>query len=204
MIARLAIPTLLIAGALMAVLYALSVRPAHYSRRHGPLAYGICTSLRLSAVLCMGIVTVCYVYLGLFPPSLPIPARFPWPWGISLALAVLIGAPALWFMLRGTLDAGMESLIPDPSHTMFGGIYRRVRHPQAVGELGLWFALAIGLNSLFLTLFSLIWIPVYVWWSFAEEADLLLRYENTYEEYRARTPMFFPTREQPNGRHKPA
>jgi len=52
--------------------------------------------------------------------------------------------------------------------------------------------LAFLVHSPFLTLFSLVWLPV--WWYFcrAEEQDLLLRYGRTYEEYRRRTGMFWP------------
>jgi methanethiol S-methyltransferase len=39
---------------------------------------------------------------------------------------------------------------------MYHGIYRRIRHPQAAGEVWFWWVFAFLLNSPFLALFSFI------------------------------------------------
>ena len=68
----------------------------------------------------------------------------------------------MYVMLRGMRDAGEESLTPDKGRAMFGGIYRRVRHPQATGKVFLRFTMGLLLNSPFLVLFSLIDVPMYL------------------------------------------
>lgn len=77
---------------------------------------------------------------------------------------------------------------------MYGGIYAKIRHPQAVGEYFLFPAIGILLHSPFLTLFSLIYLPVFLILCYAEEADLLLRYGAAYAEYCKRTGAFWPKR----------
>jgi protein-S-isoprenylcysteine O-methyltransferase Ste14 len=69
-----------------------------------------------------------------FPLPLPLPRTFPWSWRVSALIAVLIAIPALYLMLRGVKDAGEETMRPKREHVMYGGIYTRIRHPQAVGE----------------------------------------------------------------------
>ncbi|NIV40707.1 MAG: isoprenylcysteine carboxyl methyltransferase, partial [Anaerolineae bacterium] len=54
---------------------------------------------------------------------------------------------------------------------------------------------AFLLHSPFLALYSLVWIPIFVAISLAEERDLVLRYGKAYEEYRERTGFFLPKRE---------
>jgi len=61
-----------------------------------------------------------------------------------------------------------------------------------VGELPLWFVIAFLVHSPFLVVFSLIHIPIFIWWSFAEEKDLALRYGKSYQEYQKKTGMFWP------------
>ena len=75
---------------------------------------------------------------------------------------------------------------------MYGGIYEKIRHPQALGELPFWWVIAFLLHSPFLVLYSLVWIPIFVLMCLAEEQDLLLRYGEAYEEYMQRTGRFFP------------
>jgi protein-S-isoprenylcysteine O-methyltransferase Ste14 len=97
-------------------------------------------------------------------------------------------------MFWGVRDAGGEALAPDKSHTLYGGIYDKIRHPQALGEVFLWLVFALLVNSPFLAVFSLLYLPVWYWWSVEEEKDLQLRYGQAYADYRARTGMFFPRR----------
>ena len=62
-----------------------------------------------------------------------------------------------------------------------------MRHPQAVGELPFWWVFAFALHSPFLVVFSFVWVPVFVLICWAEERDLVIRYGEAYETYRART-----------------
>jgi protein-S-isoprenylcysteine O-methyltransferase Ste14 len=92
------------------------------------------------------------------------------------------------------LDAGRETLEPKREHTMYGGIYQRIRHPQALGEMPAFWIVAFALHSPFLVLWSSIYIPVFVLMSKAEEVDLLLRFGQEYEEYRQQVGIFGPKR----------
>lgn len=77
---------------------------------------------------------------------------------------------------------------------MFTGIYERIRHPQAVGEVFIWLVISLLLNSPFLAIFSLIYFPVFVVFCWAEEQDLLLRFGEDYAEYIRRTGAFWSKR----------
>lgn len=69
-------------------------------------------------------------------------------------------------------------------------INTKMRHPQATGEVFLFWVTALLLNSPFLAIFSLIYIPMFIITTYAEEQDLLLRYGDAYAEYRRNTGAF--------------
>ncbi len=187
---------LIVSSIVFSVLYVLSVRPAHLERKIGERAYKRCGQYRLIGMIPMALASLNYVIYRWYPlPIDPLPARFPWPYAVNVALAALVGIPAMAVMLWGVRDAGKEAMAPDKSHTMYGGIYGKIRHPQALGEAPLWLVLALLVNSPFLAVFSLLYLPVWYWWSVEEEKDLLLRYGQAYADYRARTGMFFPKRQ---------
>jgi len=188
---------LVISSLAFSVLYALSVRPAHLEQRIGEKAYRRCGQYRLVAMIPMGIASLSYVLYRWYPlPIDPLPARFPWPYGINVALAAIIGIPALALMLWGVRNAGKEALAPDKSHTMYGGIYEKIRHPQAMGEAPIWIVMALLINSPFLAVFSLFYLGVWYWWCVEEEKDLLLRYGQSYADYCVRTGMLWPKRQR--------
>jgi protein-S-isoprenylcysteine O-methyltransferase Ste14 len=95
-------------------------------------------------------------------------------------------------MLRGILDAGEDSLIPKKKQRLYGGIYDKIRHPQAMGELPLWWAFSFFLNSPFLALYSIVFILIFVTISLAEEKDLLIRYGDKYAKYKEQTGFIIP------------
>jgi len=99
-------------------------------------------------------------------------------------------------MLKGVKDAGREALFPDKEHTLYSGIYQKIRHPQALGEVFIWWSVALILNSPFLFLYSIVWFPIFYWFCKAEEKDLIIRYGESYIDYKKRTGMFFPRRRQ--------
>jgi protein-S-isoprenylcysteine O-methyltransferase Ste14 len=186
---------LLMGGILMTIFYLLSARPAAMAQRIGEKAYFRAGIYRQISGIFMFTVTANYILYHWYPlPIDPFPPTFPWPYWVSALIAVAIAIPSLWLMIRGSLDAGKETLMPDPEHTLYGGIYQVIRHPQAVGEVPLWFVIAFLVHSPFLALFSVVWIPVWYGWCVAEERDLVLRYGQPYEEYRQRTGMFIPKR----------
>ena len=140
----------------------------------------------------MGVATVNYVIYYFYPLPIPLPTTFPWPWWVSALIALAIAVPSAYLFYRGVKDAGEETMIVREDHTLYGGIYEKIRHPQAAGELPFWWVFAFLLHSPFLALYSLVWIPIFVAICLAEERDLVIRYGEAYEEYRQRTGLPAP------------
>lgn len=184
---------LIFATILFLFFYVLSARPASQEKVIGPSAYQRCFYYRLIASIFELVITADYILYYFFPLATPLPVQFPWPWWISLVIAALIGIPATVLMLIGVRDAGEEAIRPKKEHTMYGGIYAKIRHPQAVGEVFLFAVIGLLLHSPFLTLFSLLYFPILALMCYAEEQDLMLRYGDAYAEYCQRTGAFWPT-----------
>lgn len=177
---------------LFTIFYVKSVSPAALERQIGASAYQKCFKYRMVASFFMFVVIGNYVLYYWYPLPLPLPTVFPWPWWVSAMIAAGIAIPSLYLMLRGIKDAGEETMRPKREHEMYGGIYERIRHPQAVGEFPLWWVIAFLLHSPFLVLFSFLYIPVWYYFCVAEERDLLIRYGTAYEEYRHRAGFWIP------------
>jgi methanethiol S-methyltransferase len=198
MIAWINMAVLLFSSLAFLLFYVLSARPAGQEKLVGPRSYRRCFHYRLVAGTLEGIITANYVLYYFFPLATPLPDKFPWAWWISLTIALLIGIPATILMLIGVRAAGEEAMRPKKEHTMYGGIYNRIRHPQAVGEVFLFLLMALLLHSPFLAVFSLIFFPIFIIMCYAEEQDLLLRYGEAYAAYCKRTGAFWPKRMKSN------
>lgn len=179
---------------LFATFYVMSIRPATLEKSLGPSAYQRCATYRLISSIFMFVVSFNYILYYWFPLPLPMPRTFPWPWWVSALIAALIGIPSGYLMHRGMKDAGEETMKPKPEHTLYGGIYTRIRHPQALGEFPLWWVLAFLVHSPFLVVFSFVYVPVWYYFCVAEEGDLIIRYGAAYENYRRRTGFWLPSR----------
>jgi protein-S-isoprenylcysteine O-methyltransferase Ste14 len=192
MIAWINFAVLIFASILFLYFYVRSVSPAGREKIIGPKSYRQCFYYRVVAASLEFVLTAnCIVYI-FYPLPTPLPNRFPWPWWLSIVIALIIGIPATTLMVIGTRDAGEETMHPKKEHTMYGGIYTKMRHPQAVGEVFLFPVIALFLHSPFLTLFSLIYFPIFIIMCYAEEQDLLLRYGEVYAEYCKHTGAFWP------------
>ncbi|MGW8250170.1 MAG: methyltransferase family protein [Anaerolineales bacterium] len=183
---------LLFSSLLFLYFYVRSVSPAGREMVVGPQAYEMCRWDRVIAIGFELMTTVNYVVYVFFPLPMRLPRQFPWPWWASILIALVIGIPAIALMVIGMRDAGEEALHPIKGQELFGGIYRHIRHPQAVGEVFLWWVIAFMLNSPFLVLFSFFYVPIFLILCWAEEQDLLLRYGKSYADYCRRTGAFFP------------
>ena len=192
MIAWINFAVLLAASVMLLFFYLCSARPAGQEKIIGPRAYQVCYYDRLAAGAMEFVITASYIIYYFFPLATPLPEKFSWPWWISLVIALLIGIPATTLLVIGVLDAGEEAMRPKKEHVMYAGIYTRLRHPQAVGEVFIFPVITLLLNSPFLTLFSLIYFPIFIMMCCAEEQDLLLRYGDSYAEYCKRTGAFWP------------
>ncbi|MCJ7537156.1 MAG: hypothetical protein WA997_00615 [Anaerolineales bacterium] len=188
------IGVMVFSSVLMFYFYMQSARPAQLEKKIGVDAYQKCGSYRMIASVFELIVIGTYVVYYYFPLPLPIPTTFPWPYWISVVCALIIGIPSGYIMLRGVLDAGEASILPKKKGKLFGGIYTKIRHPQAMGELPLWWVLSLILNSPFLALYSFIWIPIFIAMSLAEEKDLMIRFGKKYAVYKENTGFIIPRR----------
>jgi protein-S-isoprenylcysteine O-methyltransferase Ste14 len=185
---------LLFASVLFLLFYVRSVSPAGREKSIGPHAYRLCFYDRVAAAALEFVITANYVLYYFFTLSTPLPDKYPWPWWVSLVTAILIGIPAITLMAIGLRDAGEEAMRPKKEHRMYGGIYTKIRHPQAVGEVFIFPVMGLLLHSPFLTLFSLLYFPIFIILCYAEEQDLLLRYGEAYADYCKHTGPFWPKR----------
>jgi len=177
---------------LFTIYYGKSVSPAQLEKSIGEDAYPLCARYRMISSVFMCIAAVNYLLYPLFPLPLPLPKTFPWGWKVSVLIAAAIAIPSGYLMYRGIRDAGEETLRPRKEHCMYGGIYKKIRHPQAVGEFPFWWVLAFLVNSPFLALVSIVYVPVWYYMCRAEEKDLLIRYGDSYAEYMERTGFWWP------------
>jgi protein-S-isoprenylcysteine O-methyltransferase Ste14 len=183
---------MLFASIFLLFFYVRSASPAAQEKVIGSRAYQRCFYYRLTASAFELVITANYILYYFFPLATPLPNMFPWAWWISIVIALMIGIPAGTLLTIGTLHAGEETIRPKKEHAMYGGIYAKIRHPQAVGEVFLFAVIALLLNSPFLTLFSFIYFPILAIMCYAEEQDLILRYGDSYIEYCRRTGAFWP------------
>ncbi len=185
---------LVIATFLFLYFYVKSVSPAQLERKIGESAYPKCMRYRLFAGTFEGITVLNYGIYFFYPLPLGLPSVFPWSWMLSILIGVFILIPSLYLMVIGIKDAGRETLEPKKEHTLYGGIYETIRHPQAIGEAVLWFPMALFLNSPFLAFYSFVWIPIFYIMCIAEERDLVIRYGDPYLAYRDRVGFLIPKR----------
>jgi protein-S-isoprenylcysteine O-methyltransferase Ste14 len=182
------------ASLLFLYFYVRSASRATRAKMLGARAYGKCARDRIFASAFEIIAVACYVVYLFFPLPVLLPHAFPWPWWLSALIAAAIGIPSAVLMGIGIRDGGEETICPREEHTMYGGIYRKLRHPQAVGEVVLWWVFAFFLNSPFLAAYSFIYIPIFMMMCCAEEQDLLWRYGNSCAEYCRCVGAFWPKR----------
>lgn len=192
MIAWINFAALIVSTALTLGFYIRSAEPAALERRIGEAAYRKCAQYRLVASVFMGIATLNYVIYAVYPLPVPLPRAFPWPWWVSALIAVVIAIPSGYLLCRGMKDAGEETMRPKKEHALYGGVYQRIRHSQAIGELPFWWVFAFLCHSPFLMLYSFAWVPIFACMCWVEERDLLIRYGETYAEYRNRTGFLIP------------
>jgi len=194
MIAWINVVVLVLSALLVLIFYVKSVRPAALEKKIGPDAYRRCTRCRTVSGVFMIVALASYVLYVFYPLPVGLAATFPWRWWISAVIALVIALPSGWLFYRGVKDAGEETMRPKKEHTLYGGIYEKIRHPQAAGELPFFWVFAFLLHSPFLALISFLWVPIFLVMSLAEEKDLALRYGESYEAYRKRTGFLFPRR----------
>ncbi|MHA1137794.1 MAG: methyltransferase family protein [Candidatus Thorarchaeota archaeon] len=187
---------LVISTILFLYFYVKSVSPAQLEKTMGEIAYPKCKTYRLIAGIFEGITIINYIVYVFYPLPLDLPLTLPWDYLLSFIFSFVILIPSAYLMIKGMRDAGEETLEPKKEHILYTGIYDTVRHPQAIGEAVLWFPFALWFNSLFLVLYSFIWIPIFYIMCWAEERDLIIRYGQPYLDYRNRVGFLIPKRKK--------
>jgi protein-S-isoprenylcysteine O-methyltransferase Ste14 len=187
---------LVMSAVLMAHFYIKSVGPAALEKEIGESAYSKCKQYRIIASVFEVMTIVNYLIYYFYPLSIDCPRLLPWEYWISVVVGFVILIPSLTLMFKGLRVAGMESLEPKKKHTLYGGIYETLQHPQAIGEAFIWLAISFFLNSPFLILYSFLWFPIFYVFCLAEERDLVIRYGQPYLEYRDRVGFLIPKRKQ--------
>lgn len=187
---------LIVSTILFLYFYVKSVSPAQLENKIGEIAYPKCKTYRIIAGIFEGITMVNYILYFFFPLPFNLPLTLPWDYLLSFIIAFVILIPSAYLMIIGVRDAGAETLEPKKEHTLYTGIYEKVRHPQAIGEVFLWFPIALWLNSPFLALYSFIWFPIFYIMCWAEERDLIIRYGQPYLDYRNRVGFLLPQRKK--------
>ncbi len=175
-------------------MYIKSVQPAKMEQEMGEGAYEKANWYRTIGWIPFLFFFISYVIYLYYPLPLPIPNELPWDYSISVVLAIVIAIPSFALMGLGVRAAGEEALHPKNEHTMYEGIYNKIRHPQMLGEVWVGHIIALLLNRTFLFLFAFVWIPMFYYMAVFEERDLVIRYGQPYVEYRERVGMFFPKR----------
>ena len=196
MVAWINFAVLIVSAVFFLYFYVKSVGPAALAKKVGDVAYSRCRQYRLIASAFEMVAAANYVVYFFYPLPVSLPLTFPWDYWISIIIAVVILISGGYLMFRGLKDAGEESLSPKKEHSLYGGIYQKIRHPQAAGEVSLWWVGAFALNSPFLAIFSVIWLPIFYIFCRAEEKDLVIRYGEPYLEYKRNTGFFIPRRKR--------
>jgi len=185
---------LIVSTFLITILYIKSVRPAALERKIGEIAYKKCSTFRFISGVFIFVSIINYTIYFFFPLNLDFPRYFAWSYWISLSISISILVPSLLLMIIGLKDAGEEAMKPSKDHKMYEGIYRKIRHPQALGEVWIWLAVAFLLNSPLLSIFSIVYFPIFYLFCYYEEKDLVLRFGKAYIDYKNQTGMFIPKR----------
>ena len=185
---------LVISALLFLYFYVKSVSPAALEKKIGEVAYTKCARYRLIATVFEMVAVGNYIVYFFNPLPVLLPRTFPWGWWISIIIAITIAIPSGYLWYRGTKDAGEETMMPKRGHSLYGGIYKKIRHPQITGGVVYWWVIAFILNSPFLAILSVIWIPIFYIFCWTEERDLIIRYGEPYLEYRRNTGFLIPKR----------
>ena len=178
------------------VFYIMSISPAALEQQIGAISYEKSARYRKIATVAYYLMFLNYVIYYFYPLSTPLPDFFPWEYWMTAVVATGIFLPSICLMYIGARDAGEETLTPKREHTLYGGIYEKIRHPQALGEVWLGLVIGLYLNSPLLAVLSLVFFPTFYYFCIIEERDLVIRYGQDYIDYREKTGMFIPKRKR--------
>ena len=177
---------------LFSILYAFSVMPAIRGEKKGKEIWKDCRNLRISGSVFEGITLIAMILWIWFPIEKLNWNIFSKRW-IGIVVSLIFFIPSGIIMFKGVKDAGKETLTPSKDTEMYGGIYKYIRHPQTTGEIPMFPAFGLAVNSWFMVLIMAVFIIIYVpTIQYFEEKDLIKRFGASYTEYQKTTGAFLP------------
>ena len=112
---------------------------------------------------------------------------------VHLLIFMPIIVVVLWLSLKGVTEVTLKVAETHRAEKVITtGVYSIIRHPQYLGALLAHLAISIllsALYSLLLTPLLIVYIYLIAW---KEEEELVKEFEQEYEEYQTRVPMFIP------------
>jgi protein-S-isoprenylcysteine O-methyltransferase Ste14 len=166
--------------------------PATLIKIRGEKIWKDCRNLRIVASV-FELIVVVTIILWIWYPIPQLDWKIFQEWWIGFIIGSLIIILGAIVVFIGVKDAGKETLTPSEDSEMYGGIYKYIRHPQTTGEMPMFPALGLALNSWFLfillTVFIIIYVPII---QYFEEKDLVKRFGDSYKQYQKRTGAFLP------------
>ena len=178
----------------LSIFYLISLQPKKKSTTKGDKAWSQARNIRFLAFLFEILAIVAQIRWIYFPVQ-----ELNWEvhsnvW-IGRIIGLILAIPMVIIMTIGVFHAGSESLSPKEGNSLYTGIYKYIRHPQALGEFPLFIAIGFMANSWFqviiLIVYNIIFLPIMVK---VEEADLVRRYGDSYIIYQNQTGAFIPKR----------
>jgi protein-S-isoprenylcysteine O-methyltransferase Ste14 len=177
---------------LFSLFYTLSTRPEKVSKKLGDKAWTRCRNYRFVAII-FEMISIVNIILWLWFPINGVEWEVSSRWWVGVIIGGVIVVAGVILMVKGMLDAGSESHTPSKETEMYGGIYNRIRHPQTLGEMPMFPAIAFLVNSWFLVIVLTVYIIVYTpLMIYVEEKDLIRRFGDDYRQYQKEVGMFFP------------
>jgi methanethiol S-methyltransferase len=184
--------SLLIASILSFYFYIRSVTPLTLQKKIGDKAWKISNRYRILADTFWTILIVNLILWIWFPLNYinyPITDNYL----ILLIVSLILMVPFIIITIKAFQDAGTETVKASEKTEMYGGIYNYIRHPQMLGATPIILLICCLLNSLTLLIIfiilMLIIVPIVIYY---EEKDLILRFGDSYLEYRKKTGAIIP------------
>jgi protein-S-isoprenylcysteine O-methyltransferase Ste14 len=163
-----------------------------FSEKLGDKAWNRCRTLRFVAMF-FEMVSIVNIILWLWYPIEAVNWRISSKWWVGVIVGGVIVIAGVILMIKGMLDAGSESHTPSPESKMYGGIYNKIRHPQTLGEMPMFPAIAFLVNSWFLVILLLAYIIIYTpLMIYFEERDLVKRFGDEYRQYQKDVGVLLP------------
>lgn len=183
---------LIISIVVFSIFYTLSTLPKILMEKIGEKAWQRCKTFRFIAII-FEMVSIVNIILWLWYPIEIVNWKISSYWWIGVTVGGVIVVIGIILMVKGMLDAGSETHTPSQETEMYSGIYNHIRHPQTLGEMPMFPAIAFIVNSWFLviilTAYILIYTPIMI---YLEEKDLVKRFGDEYRQYQKEVGVLLP------------